>query len=89
MGPGMGDDINTTLPLVLSIVAMLCCWGSGIGFILGVVGLVFSIQAGNAKKTGDMETARNKSKTALTVSIIALVLGFVGNGVIGFLRYNG
>ncbi len=73
MGPGMGDDINTTLPMILSIVAMIFC--CGISFFLGVGGLVLSIQAGNSKKTGDMESARSKAKTALILAIAALAIG--------------
>jgi hypothetical protein len=88
MGPGMGDDINTTLPLVLSIISLACCWGAfGVSFILGVIGLVFAIQAGNAKKTGDMETARSKAKTALMLAIIGMALGIIGNGAMGVFRY--
>ncbi|MEO8797383.1 MAG: CD225/dispanin family protein, partial [Polyangiaceae bacterium] len=77
MGPGMGQDINTTLPLILSIVAAIFC--CGISLILGIIGIVFSIQAGNAKKTGDIETARSKAKTATILAIAALVLGLVQN----------
>jgi fatty acid desaturase len=69
----MGDDINTTLPMILSIVAMIFC--CGISFFLGVGGLVLSIQAGNSKKTGDMESARSKAKTALILAIAALAIG--------------
>ena len=85
----MGDDINTTLPLILSIISLACCWGAaGISFILGVIGLVFAIQAGNAKKTGDMETARNKAKTSLMLAVIGMVLGVVGSGVYSFFAYG-
>ena len=73
--PGAGGDINTTLPLILNIVAaVLCC---GISFILGVIGLIFAIQGGNAKKTGDMETARAKAKTSLILGIAALAIGLI------------
>ena len=75
MGPGMGDDINTTLPLAMSIVAMIFC--CGFSFFLGVGGLVLAIQAGNAKKTGDIETARNKAKTATILAGVALGVGLL------------
>jgi hypothetical protein len=76
MMPGAGGDVNTTLPLVFSIISVIpCC--SGIFFLLGIVALIFSIQANNAKKTGDMETARGKSKTALIMAIAAIVLGLL------------
>ncbi len=71
----MGDDINTTLPMVLSIIAMIFC--CGLSLLLGVGGLVLSIQAGNAKKTGDIETARNKAKTALILGAVALGIGLL------------
>jgi Interferon-induced transmembrane protein len=79
MMPGMGGDVNTTLPLVLNIIGtLLCC---GFGTIPAIIGLVFAIQAGNAKKTGDLETARGKAKTSLILAIVAYVLGIVGGGV--------
>ncbi len=74
--PGAGGDVNTTVPLILSIIAtVFCC---GLGTILGIIGIVFSIQAGNAKKAGDLETARSKAKTATILSIVAFVLGILG-----------
>ena len=85
MMPGAGGDVNTTLPLILNIVAMIFC--CGLGTILGIVGLIFAIQAGNAKKTGDMETARGKAKTSLILAIVAFVLGLVG-GIISFVIQN-
>ena len=85
MMPGMGGDVNTTLPLVLNIIAMIFC--CGLGTILGIVGLVFAIQAGSAKNTGDLETARGKAKTSLILAIVAYVLGLIG-GVISFLVQN-
>jgi len=75
MGPGMGQDVNTILPLILNIVAMLFC--CGLSFFLGVGGLILSIQAGSALKTGDIETARSKTKTATILAIAAFVLGIV------------
>jgi hypothetical protein len=68
MMPGAGGDVNTTLPLVLSIVAtVFCC---GLGTILGIIGIVFSIQAKNAK-----------AKTATILAIVAYVLGILGGVV--------
>jgi hypothetical protein len=87
MMPGPGGDVNTTLPLILSIVSLACCWGStGLSFILGVIGLVFAIQAGSAKSSGDMEGARAKAKTSLILAIVGLSVGFVGGMIIGILR---
>ena len=74
MMPGAGGDVNTTLPLVLSILSLFCC---GFGFVGGVVGIVFAVQASNAKKTGDLETARSKAKVSLIVAIVSLALGTI------------
>lgn len=77
MMPGAGGDVNTTLPLVLSIIAaVFCC---GLGSIPAIIGIVFSVQAGNAKKAGDLETARSKAKTATILAIVAFALGLLAN----------
>ena len=74
MMPGAGGDVNTTLPLILSIVQLvLCC-----NLIFGGIGLLFAIQAGTAKKAGDLQTARAKAKTAMIVIIIGAVLETIG-----------
>lgn len=70
-GPmGAGGDVNTTLPLVLSIIATVCCC-----LPLGIGGIVFSMQANTAKKAGDMVTAQSKAKTALIMAIVGMVGG--------------
>jgi hypothetical protein len=77
MMPGAGGDVNTTLPLVLAIVGFfLCC---GLADILFIIAFVFSLQAGNMKKTGDIDGARAKAKDAMTMNIIGFVVGFVLN----------
>jgi hypothetical protein len=76
MMPGAGGDVNTTLPLILSILSLFCC---GISSILAIVGIVFAVQAGNAKKAGDLETARSKAKTSLILAIVGIVLGVIFN----------
>ncbi len=74
MMPGAGGDVNTTLPLVLSIVQLvLCC-----NLLFGGISLMFAIQAGNAKKAGDLATARSKAKTAIIVVIVGAVLESIG-----------
>ena len=79
MMPGAGGDVNTTLPLIMSIVAtVFCC---GLGTILGIIGIVFSIQAKNANAAGDIETARSKAKTATILAVVAYVLGILGGVV--------
>ena len=74
MMPGAGGDVNTTLPLVLSIVELvLCC-----NVLFGVISLIFAIQAGNAKKAGDLETARQKAKLSLIICLVGAGLEAVG-----------
>ncbi len=78
MMPGAGGDVNTTLPLILSIVGFFLCGWTCLSAILFVIAFVFSLQAGNMKKTGDIEGARAKAKSAMTMNIIGFVLGVVG-----------
>jgi len=74
MMPGAGGDVNTLLPLILNIVGALFCWGTCVGFVLAVVGIVFAVQAGNAKNAGDITTAKGKAKTSMLMFIITVVL---------------
>jgi len=80
MGPG--GDVNTTLPLILSIVAgtVCCCLPLGVG------GLVFSLQANTAKKMGDMATAQSKAKTATIMAIVGMVGGVILITVVGVMQ---
>lgn len=83
MMPGAGGDVNTTLPLILSIVALFCC---GLGTLLGIGGLVLSMQAGTAKKNGDLVTAQAKAKTATILAGVGIGIGLLGNIVAAILR---
>ena len=78
MMPGAGGDVNTTLPLILNIVGALFCGGTCVGFILAIVGIVFAVQAGNAKNAGDIVTAQAKVKTSMLMFIITAILGVLG-----------
>ena len=78
MMPGAGGDVNTTLPLILNIVGALFCGGTCVGFILAIVGIVFAVQAGNAKNAGDITTAQAKAKTSMLMFIITAILGVLG-----------
>jgi hypothetical protein len=78
MMPGAGGDVNTTLPLILNIVGALFCGWTCISFILAIVGIVFAVQAGNAKNAGDIATAEAKAKTSTLMFIIAAVVGVLG-----------
>lgn len=71
-----GGDVNTTIPLVMSIVCTLCCC-----LPVGVGGIVFSMQANTAKKNGDMVTAGQKAKTAMIISGVGMGLGLIVNAI--------
>ena len=75
MMPGAGGDVNTTLPLILNIVGALFCGGTCVGFVLAIVGIVFAVQAGNAKNSGDIMSAKAKAKTSMLMAIITAVIG--------------
>jgi len=83
MMPGAGGDVNTTLPIILSIISCLCC---GISLILGIVGIVLSVQAGNAKNMGDIEGARGKAKTATILAAVGIGLGLLLDVVWGIIN---
>jgi len=71
--PG-GSDVQTTMPLVLNIVGILLgCCSYGIGSILGIIGLIFTIIAMTSKDM-DPNGARGKAKVGLILGIISLVL---------------
>ena len=78
MMPGAGGDVNSTLPLILNIVAAVCCGAGCVTFILSIVGIVFAVQAGNAKNAGDIVTAQAKAKTSMLMFIITAILGTIG-----------
>lgn len=71
--PG-GSDVATTLPLILNIVGIILgCCSYGIGSILGIIGLIFTIMAMTSKDM-DPNGARSKAKVGLILGIIALVV---------------
>lgn len=75
MMPGAGGDVNTTLPLILAILMIFpCC-----NLFFGVPALIFAIQAGNLKKTGDLEGARGKAKITYIIAGIGFALYIIGN----------
>ena len=78
MVPGGGGEVNTWLPLTLSILSTLCC-GYCVGFGLGIAGIVLSIQAMNAKKAGDITTAQGKAKLAIILGGIGLGIGLIAD----------
>ena len=78
MMPGAGGDVNTTLPLILNIVAAVLCGAGCLTFIFSIIGIVFAVQGGNAKNAGDLVTAKAKAKTSMLMFIITAVLGVIG-----------
>jgi hypothetical protein len=72
MMPGQGGDVNTTLPLVMGIVTVFCCWPAAIPSI------IFAVQAKSLRDQGQMEQARSKAKTAMLISGIAGGLAALG-----------
>jgi hypothetical protein len=79
--PGAGGDVNTTLPLVLAIVGWFLC----ATHIFGIIAFIFALQAGTAKKMGDMEGARKKSKLSIILSIVGLGLNILCGGIYGII----
>ena len=82
MMPGPGGDVNTTVPLVLSILSVIPCCNP----FFGIPALVLAILAMNAKKAGDFEGARSKAKISLILAVVAIVLSLVGNTLYMVLR---
>lgn len=61
--------------LTLAVISMIlgCCSFMGVGFILGVVALVFATQVNKKSETGDIEGAYKAAGYARTLSIAALL----------------
>ena len=89
--------VSATLWIILNILMLLggcCCTVNG---ILGLIGLIFAVQANNAGKVGDVVTAQKKLKTSkilffvslglLVVSVIVLII-LNSAGVLDDLMYQ-
>ena len=73
MMPGPGGDVNTTLPLILAILSIFpCC-----NIFFGIPALILAILAMNAKKAGNLEDARSKSKISIIISVVGWVLSII------------
>jgi hypothetical protein len=71
MTPGSGSDVDTTLPLILSIAStVLCC-----DPVLGLPAIVLAIQARNARNVGAIDLARKRARAALVLSIVSMGVG--------------
>lgn len=75
--PGAGGDVNTTLPLLLNVIALLTCGGTILAAPVAVIGIVFAIQGKNARAAGDVLTARTKAKQSTIAFAASMFLGFV------------
>jgi hypothetical protein len=72
--PTLGDDVNTTLPVILGLLTLPCaCFFSAIPIVLAV-------QAKNFKNQGDTAQARAKARAANIWAIVLIVLGVLGWG---------
>ena len=72
--PGGGGEVNTTLPLILSIASIFLCTN----LLFGIPAMIFAIQAGTCVTNGNIEGARAKVKTSYMILGIGTVLAFVG-----------
>jgi hypothetical protein len=75
--PGFPVDVNTTLPLILNILAAITCGAGCVTFVLSIGGIILAIQAGNAKNIGDCTTAKAKAKASLILFGVTVALGAV------------
>jgi hypothetical protein len=72
--PTVGDDVNTTLPVILGLLTLPCaCFFSAIPIVLAV-------QAKNFKNQGDTAQARAKARAANIWAIVLIVVGVLGWG---------
>ncbi|MDR3271984.1 MAG: CD225/dispanin family protein [Flavobacteriaceae bacterium] len=65
---------NNNLPLAIVSTVLGCCTQCGIGFILGIVAIVFSSQVNSKYDAKDYDGAANAAKTTKILSFIALAL---------------
>ena len=72
MVPGSGSEVDTTLPLVLSIASTLLCCDP----LLGLPAIILAIQARNAANMGAVDLARKRARTALLLAIASIGAGF-------------
>ena len=68
---GGGGQVDTTMPLVLSIGSCLCCWP------LGIACLVLFFQGKGMADRGDIAGAQAKFGIVKIMGIVAIVLGTI------------
>ncbi len=71
---GGGAEINTTLPLILSIASIFMCGN----LLFGIPSLVFAIQGSTCVTNGDVEGARAKVKLSYIILGVGVALAVVG-----------
>jgi len=74
-------EVNTSAPLALNALAIIGSWGGPFVIAIGVVGLIFAFQATKAKRSDDVDAARMKARTSLTLGVVAIVLGLMSSGL--------
>ncbi len=82
---GGGEDINTTLWIILSALEIITCCS----IIPGIVGLVFAINANSKKNAGNYDGAREdikKAKIAFFVGLGLIALSTVFSFISGMLE---
>jgi hypothetical protein len=84
MVPGSESEVDTTLPLVLSIASTLLCCDP----VLGLPAIVLAIQARNAANMGAIDLARKRARAALILAFVAMGAGLLLE-VFEALRYFG
>jgi hypothetical protein len=71
MTPGSGNDVDTTLPLILSIASTLLCCDP----VLGLPAIVLAILARRAADMGAIDLARKRARMARLLAIASMGVG--------------
>lgn len=73
------QKLNTTLVYILSVVGVICCWLYGLGTVAAIIAVIIAIKE-LKKHDENPELYSNGSamKTAKTISIISLLISFIG-----------
>lgn len=69
---------NNNMPLAIVSTLLGCCSIYGIGFIVGIVAIVFATQVNSKYKAADYDGAEKSAKNVKLLSYIALGLFVVG-----------
>ena len=90
-GNAMNPAANTAAPVVhphipsnlgLAIFSTLCCC-----LPFGIVAIIFATQVSSHIAAGNYDAARKSAENAKTWSIISIVLGLVGSGLLVILQF--